>query len=249
MFSENIGHEEKSRYERTRILTEKSLHFVVTIDGPAGGGKSTVAQDLAKRLDFDYLDTGAMYRTAALVASRAGVSLDEQSQVADLLKSHTIVNREGRTYLDGADVSDEIRTPQITSLTRYTADNPLVRSHMVLLQRQAAERRRIVTEGRDQGTEVFPDAPCKFYLTASPEVRALRRMKQFQDTGEFPSYDEILASIIKRDEGDINRSIGPLRKPADAHIIDSSNLSANEVVDMMAAIVTEKFDRKSPCES
>ncbi len=230
-------------------MTEKNFNFVVTIDGPAGGGKSTAAKNLAILLGFDYLDTGAMYRAAAMAAYRAGVPLEEYRQVADLLKDHTILNVEGRTFLDGTDVSDDIRTPLITSLTRHTADNPLVREQMVLLQRRAAEGRRIVTEGRDQGTEVFPDSPCKFYLTASPEVRAIRRMKQMQDKGESASYDEILSSIIKRDEGDMHRQVGPLRKPYDAHVIDSSTLSPQQVVDVMASIVTSVIRGKSSCES
>lgn len=230
-------------------MTEKNFNFVVTIDGPAGGGKSTAAKNLAILLGFDYLDTGAMYRAAAMAAYRVGVPLEEYRQVADLLKDHTILNVEGRTFLDGTDVSDDIRTPLITSLTRHTADNPLVREQMVLLQRRAAEGRRIVTEGRDQGTEVFPDSPCKFYLTASPEVRAIRRMKQMQDKGESASYDEILSSIIKRDEGDMHRQVGPLRKPYDAHVIDSSTLSPQQVVDVMASIVTSVIRGKSSCES
>ncbi|MCR5360078.1 MAG: (d)CMP kinase [Thermoguttaceae bacterium] len=230
-------------------MTEKNFNFVVTIDGPAGGGKSTAAKNLAILLGFDYLDTGAMYRAAAMAAYRAGVPLEEYRQVADLLKDHTILNVEGRTFLDGTEVSDDIRTPLITSLTRHTADNPLVREQMVLLQRRAAEGRRIVTEGRDQGTEVFPDSPCKFYLTASPEVRAIRRMKQMQDKGESASYDEILSSIIKRDEGDMHRQVGPLRKPYDAHVIDSSTLSPQQVVDVMASIVTSVIRGKSSCES
>ena len=230
-------------------MTEKNFNFVVTIDGPAGGGKSTAAKNLAILLGFDYLDTGAMYRAAAMAAYRARVPLEEYRQVADLLKDHTILNVEGRTFLDGTDVSDDIRTPLITSLTRHTADNPLVREQMVLLQRRAAEGRRIVTEGRDQGTEVFPDSPCKFYLTASPEVRAIRRMKQMQDKGESASYDEILSSIIKRDEGDMHRQVGPLRKPYDAHVIDSSTLSPQQVVDVMASIVTSVIRGKSSCES
>lgn len=230
-------------------MTEKNFNFIVTIDGPAGGGKSTAAKNLALLLGFDYLDTGAMYRAAAMAAYRAGVPLEEYRQVADLLKDHTILNVEGRTFLDGTDVSDDIRTPLITSLTRHTADNPLVREQMVLLQRRAAEGRRIVTEGRDQGTEVFPDSPCKFYLTASPEVRAMRRMKQMQDKGESASYDEILSSIIKRDEGDMHRQVGPLRKPYDAHVIDSSTLSPQQVVDVMASIVTSVIRGKSSCES
>lgn len=230
-------------------MTEKNFNFIVTIDGPAGGGKSTASKNLALLLGFDYLDTGAMYRAAAMAAYRAGVPLEEYRQVADLLKDHTILNVEGRTFLDGTDVSDDIRTPLITSLTRHTADNPLVREQMVLLQRRAAEGRRIVTEGRDQGTEVFPDSPCKFYLTASPEVRAMRRMKQMQDKGESASYDEILSSIIKRDEGDMHRQVGPLRKPYDAHVIDSSTLSPQQVVDVMASIVTSVIRGKSSCES
>ncbi len=229
-------------------MSENCNQFVVTIDGPAGGGKSTAAKNLAQKLNFDYLDTGAMYRTAALAAHRAHVPLSDMPQVALFLEDHHIINKEGRTFLDGIDVSEEIRSPEITALTRFTADNPLVRKQMALLQRRAGEGRRIVTEGRDQGTEVFPDAPCKFYLTASPEVRALRRLEQFRRRGQEASYDEILQSIIKRDEGDTNRQVGPLRKPDDAVVIDSDHMSPEEVVAEMAAHVRSVLDGKPSCE-
>jgi cytidylate kinase len=233
----SIGYKIYCRKTASPLLSHKTNHFVVTIDGPAGGGKSTAAKNLAAELEFDYLDTGAMYRCAALAAQRENASWDAPERVAEILSRHTIQNRRGRTYLDGVDVSDEIRTPEITELTRYTADNPLVRRQMTLLQRRAAAGRRIVTEGRDQGTEVFPDAPCKFYLTASPEVRAKRRMKEFRARGEVCSFDAILASIIARDERDSHREIGPLRKPDDAIEIDSDHMTSKEVVARMAQII------------
>lgn len=228
-------------------MSRKTEQRVVTIDGPAGGGKSTAAKNLASDLDFDYLDTGAMYRCAALAASQTNPDWENAEEIAGLVSRHIILNEQGRTYLDGTDVSQEIRTPEITRLTRWTADNPFIRKQMVLLQRQAAEGRSIVTEGRDQGTDVFPNAPCKFYLTASAEVRARRRMNELLARGETCSFEEILSKIITRDEGDICRKVGPLRKPADAVEINSDNLTPEEVVRTMAKIVRETFSIKPPC--
>ena len=228
-------------------MSRKTDQQVVTIDGPAGGGKSTAAKNLAKNLEFDYLDTGAMYRCAALAASRSNPDWENAEGIAQLVSQHIILNRLGRTYLDGDDVSQEIRTPEITRLTRWTADNPFIRKQMVLLQRQAAEGRRIVTEGRDQGTDVFPNAPCKFYLTASAEVRARRRMEELLARGEICSFEEVLSGIIIRDEGDIRRKVGPLRKPVDAFEINSDDLTPEEVVQIMAKIVRKTFSIKHPC--
>lgn len=229
-------------------MSQKIVQQIVTIDGPAGGGKSTAAKNLAKALNFDYLDTGAMYRCAALAASRTDANWQNSEEIAEIVACHNISNEHGHTFLDGIDVSEEIRRPEITRLTHWTADNPFIREQMVLLQRQTALGRRIVTEGRDQGTVVFPDAPCKFYLTASPEVRARRRMEELLSQGQNCSFDEILSSIITRDEGDINRKFGPLRKPDDAVEINSDFLTSEEVVLKMVKIVRDTLGIKTPCK-
>lgn len=223
----------------------KQSEYVVTIDGPAGGGKSTAAKALASELGFDYLDTGAMYRCAALAGLRAGVDWDNPAALSDLIAGTEIRNQEGKTYLNGSDVSLEIRSEEVTRFTRYTADSPEIRRLMTDLQRSVVRGRRVVTEGRDQGSAVFPDAFCKFYLTASPETRAMRRMKERQARGETCSYHEILEAIIKRDEGDTRRAVAPLVKPEDAVEIDSDTLSSDEVVQRMAAVVREALARKT----
>ena len=148
--------------------------MIITIDGPAGSGKSTVARTLAKRLGFRFLDTGAMYRAVALAGVRAGVDFDRPEQLAWLAEKIELDVSENRVLLDGHDVTQAIRTSEVTAVTRHAADNPAVRELLVRLQRKAAAGENIVTEGRDQGSVVFPDAPCKFFLTASAEERARR---------------------------------------------------------------------------
>ena len=222
------------------MKTEK-LEFIVTIDGPAGGGESTVAKKLAEKIGFDYLDTGAMYRASALAGMKAQLDWNKPEDLVSLINRSVIMNRGGRTYLNGEDVSDEIRTPEVTQMTRYAANNPGVRNLMSELQRRSVAGRRIVTEGRDQGTSVFPQADCKFYLTASSNVRALRRMNEMETRGESVSYDDVLDSIIRRDEGDMNRKDGPLRKPEDSIEISSDYLTPDEVIALMVKTVSAKI--------
>ena len=146
--------------------------MIITIDGPAGAGKSSVARALARRLGFAFLDTGAMYRAVALAGKRKGLDWDQPGDLADLAHRIDLNLEDDRIYLDGEDVSEEIRTSDVTAVTRYAADNQQVRRHLVDLQRAAAAGKNIVTEGRDQGTLAFPNAQCKIFLTASPQERA-----------------------------------------------------------------------------
>lgn len=214
---------------------------VVTIDGPAGGGKSTAARNLAKRLNFDYLDTGAMYRTAALLGIRYRLDWNDPDALVALTKRHSIKNRLGRTTLDEEDVSDAIRTTEVTQMTHFAADNPKIREIMVRQQRENAVGRNLVTEGRDQGTVVFPDAFCKFYLTASVAERAKRRLNDLKKQGENADFDELTRQIQLRDERDSTRDVGPLRIPDDAITIDSGPLTADEVVDIMEKEVRQRL--------
>lgn len=215
--------------------------MIVTLDGPAGAGKSTAARLLAQRLGFDFLDTGAMYRAVALAGREAGVVFTDAAQVARLLASTQIEMPPGRILLNGRDVSQEIRTPEITKLSRPVADSPPVRAFLGEVQRRLAAGRNLVSEGRDQGTVVFPEAECKFFLTASDEVRARRRHEELLKRGQQATYEEVLAAQQERDARDIARAIAPMKPAADAIVIDSSQLSIEEMVDVLEAHVRRRM--------
>lgn len=216
---------------------KKEAGKVITLDGPAGGGKSTVAKIVAERLGYEYLDTGAMYRSVALLGIREGVDWSKPDELARLADRHEISYEGGRIFLDGQDVSEAVRTSEVTAKTRYSADNPAIRARMVDLQRLFAEGRNLVTEGRDQGTVVFPDAFRKFYLTAGSVCRARRRMLDLEARGEKPDFDELLRQIEERDRQDAARAVGPLRRPDDAVEIDSDGKSIEAVVEEILAAV------------
>ena len=182
--------------------------MIVTIDGPAGAGKSSVARSLAKRLGFRFLDTGSMYRAVVLTAVRRNVPLDDATQLADLAASIRIDVDDNSTRVDGVDVSKAIRTGEITQIIVHAADNVAVREILSKRQREIASGHDVVTEGRDQGTVVFPDADCKIFLTASPEERARRRQADMEAGGESIDFEEVLRRQNRRDEEDYNRPIG-----------------------------------------
>lgn len=221
--------------------------MIVTLDGPAGAGKSTAARALAKRLGFHFLDTGAMYRAVALAAMQKKHDWNDDEGLARLARQITIELRDGRVYLDGADVTAEIRHSQVTKVTHFAANNPAVREHLVTLQREFAAGKNVVTEGRDQGTVVFPHAACKIFLTASPQERAKRRYQDLQVRGETTSLEEVLAQQNERDRSDSTRSTGPLIPAADAIHFCTDGLSENDVIEQLEAIVrrSEKLERQS----
>jgi CMP/dCMP kinase len=215
--------------------------FVVTIDGPAGAGKSTAAKQLAARLGYSFLDTGAIYRAVALCARRAGIDWGDGPALGALAGRLPIrfENQAGvnRVFVEDADVTGEIRTPDISEGASRVSAQPEVRAALLDLQRAIAARGRVVAEGRDTGTVVFPDAAAKFFLNASPEERARRRALELRAAGRPASEAEVLADMEKRDRRDSTRAAAPLRRADDALEIDTSSLTAAEVVSLMEQTV------------
>ncbi|HUY90034.1 MAG TPA: (d)CMP kinase [Pirellulales bacterium] len=211
--------------------------MIVAIDGPAGAGKSSAARALARRLGFRFLDTGAMYRAVALAALRRGLDWKNSAALAELARGLRMEVDERRVLLDGEDVTDAIRTSEVTAVTHYAANNQAVREHLVSLQRQAAGRDNVVTEGRDQGTVAFPDAECKIFLTATPAERARRRLLDLEQRGETASFEDVLAQQNLRDERDAARQVGPLKPAADAIQVITDGLTPEEVVDRLEELV------------
>lgn len=210
---------------------------IITIDGPAGAGKSTVARSLARRMGIFYLDTGAMYRALTLKAIRQGVNMEDEDRLVDLARETRIdlQNHNGgaRVLLDGEDVSEKIRTEEVTNKTFYIARAPRVREIMVRWQRAAGSKRSIVVEGRDVGTVVFPSASHKFYLDADFEERSRRRAKELKEKGRDVDEENLRQELGERDHKDLTRNASPLKKAGDAVVIDSTHLSIDEVVETM----------------
>ena len=211
--------------------------MIITLDGPAGAGKSSAARALAARLGWCYMDTGAMYRVVALEALARGIPLDDSPRVACLAEEIRIDFADGRVLVDGRDVSAAIRTEEITLATRPVADAPPVRDAMKRIQRRMAEGADVVTEGRDQGSEVFPHAEVRVFLTASPEERARRRHREELDRGRDTSLEQVLASQTRRDDADRSRPVGAMRQPDGAVLLVTDGLSAAEVVQRLVDLV------------
>ena len=215
--------------------------MIVTIDGPAGAGKSTVARALARRLGFRYLDTGAMYRAVALAGLRRGVDWDRPAELAQLARELTIEVAGDRILLDGEDVTEAVRSSEVTAVTRHAADNLEVRAQLVQLQRAAAAGHDVVTEGRDQGSVAFPEAECKIFLTASPEERAQRRLRDLEGQGEAAALDRVLGDLNRRDREDAERPVGALVRPSGAVEVSTDGLGVEQVVDRLESIVRERL--------
>ncbi|EMB13161.1 (d)CMP kinase [Rhodopirellula europaea] len=213
--------------------------MIITIDGPAGAGKSSIARRVANELGFEFLDTGAMYRAVTWGVMQRGIAWDDVESLVEFADAARLIWQDDRIYLDDQDISEEIRTPQVTSHIRYLADPPKIRERITAQQRRIATGRDIVTEGRDQGTEVFPDAHCKIFLTASPEERARRRQRQLAEKGQVITVEEILASQNQRDLEDRMRPVGRLRAASDAIVVQTDGMSPDEVRGEVLRLVRE----------
>jgi cytidylate kinase len=216
------------------------MRRVVTIDGPAGAGKSTVARTLADRLRWRLLDTGAMYRAVTLAALRAGTDLESDEALTALAGSVSVRLPPGRVLLEGEDISALVRGVEVTRASRYLADSPGVRRQLVAWQRAFATEYDVIAEGRDQGTVVFPDAFLKFFLTASLDERARRRHAEYASRGEPIDPETVLRDLEERDARDAARAIAPMKPADDARVIDTTGIALDEVI---AGIEREIGDR------
>lgn len=220
--------------------------IIIAIDGPAASGKSTTAKLLAKKLDYLYLDTGAMYRACALQAMRQQLSLEDRTAISAMMDTIDIKIQQGTQgnviYLGGEDISEAIRTPEVSNLASAISAIPEVRIKMVELQRKLGESGGVILDGRDIGTVVFPNAECKFFLVADLKVRALRRFLELQAKGMEISLEQIQRDLEARDKADSSRAMAPLKPAPDAILIDTGKLSIKGQVNKLWKIITTKLE-------
>jgi cytidylate kinase len=224
-------------------------NFIVTIDGPAASGKSTVARLLAERLGASFLDTGAMYRAVTLAAMQAGVDLSDEEQLLGVLQNNEfkfdIQNVKMVLRFNGVDITKQIRQPEVTANARYVASAAKVRKRLVAMQRQlAAGRDKVISEGRDQGTVAFPNADVKFFLTADAVERTKRRQAELQTKGSKAELEQLQKAIEERDKSDQSRAVGPLKQAGDAIVVDTTDLSIEEVVEKLLGCVKKRCLKK-----
>ena len=221
-------------------------HYAIAIDGPSGAGKSTLARRAAKEFGFLYVDTGAIYRTVGLAAQRNGIDCHDEAAVAGILPTLDIrmgYNPEGeqRMFLNGEDVSDEIRAPEISICASDVSSLPAVRAFLLEMQRKTARENHVIMDGRDIGTVVLPEAELKIYLTASAKARAERRLKELLAKGVETSFEDVLRDIEYRDYQDTHREIAPLRRAEDAVLLDTSDIGLEESCELLFRTIREKL--------
>ncbi len=229
------------------VTKSEMANLVITIDGPAASGKSTVARRLAERIGASFLDTGAMYRAVTLAAINSGADMSDEEKLLSVLGSSefqfTFIEGRMVVFIDGIDVTKQIRRPEVTDNARYIASAAKLREKLVEMQRQfVAREKKIVTEGRDQGTVAFPEADVKFFLTADVKERARRRR---DESLRDENLEQIQRAIEERDKSDEGRTVGPLRPAEDAVVIDTTDLSIEEVVEKLLCYVEERCRKKN----
>lgn len=247
-----IGIKQKSVSETLdtiiNALGGKNMSVNIAIDGPAGAGKSTIAKAAAKAFGFIYVDTGALYRAVAYYALSRDRDVSNADAVESLLNDITpelkYMNGEQRVFLNGEDVSDKIRTPEVSMGASAVSAIPRVRDFLFDLQKKIAAENNVVMDGRDIGTVVLPDADVKIFLTASPEERARRRHKELTEKGQTVAFEEVLEDVNRRDYNDTHREIAPLKQAEDAVLCDTTNVDLQGAVDMLVNIISEKLNAK-----
>lgn len=218
----------------------------IAIDGPSGAGKSTLAKKLAERLGFVYVDTGAIYRTIGLRALHSGTDPRDAAAVGDMLESVHLEIRYGddglqHMILDGEDVTEEIRLPEVSRYASQVSAHPCVRDYLLEMQRSLARTHSVIMDGRDIGTVVLPEADVKIFLTAAPEERARRRCRELEQRGTPQPYEEVLSDIRERDKNDMERPVAPLRQAEDAVLVDTTHLDFAASLDTLENIIKEKL--------
>ncbi len=218
--------------------------LIIAIDGPSGAGKSTVGKELAKRLGYLYIDTGAMYRAVALKMKEKSIEPNDEKALSQLVSSIHIsfvtMEKESRILCNGEDITHDIRSPEISRFASDISKSSIVREALVRMQREMGREGGVVLEGRDIGTVVFPDADIKFYLDADPEERGRRRYKELSEKGVEVDFKKTLKEVIQRDQNDMGRSLSPLKRADDAILIDSTCRSVDEIVNEMCRMTDEK---------
>lgn len=222
------------------------MSFNIAIDGPAGAGKSTIAKRLAKEMNFIYVDTGALYRALAYAFLSNNVPIDQEKAVEELCEQLTVqlayADGKQRVLLNGEDITDFLRQEEVGNAASVTSVYPAVRAKLLSIQQEIARQENVIMDGRDIGTCVLPNAQCKIYLTATVETRAQRRYKELIERGEEADIDKIQKDIAERDERDMSREIAPLKQADDAVLVDSSDMTIEEVVDTIRAEALKKMD-------